>query len=79
MSKDFVRAKFCHIPGFFNQSITVTVDDSVTDEVLASYSKSLVWGGNFRTQELTISVVKLKRKVFDKNKTIIPEKFLNTN
>ena len=79
MNKDFVRAKVCHIPGFFNESITVTVDDSVTDEILTSYSKSLVWGGNFRMQELTINTVKLKRKVFDKNKTIIPDKFLNTN
>ena len=79
MSKGFVHAKVCHIPGCFNEDITVTVDDSVTDEVLTSYSKSLVWGGNFRTQELTISVVKLKRKIFDKNKTIIPEKFFILN
>lgn len=79
MSKDFVHAKVCHIPGFFNESITVTTDASVTDEVLMRYSKSLVWGGNFRTNELTVKAVKLKRKVFDKNKTIIPENFLTPN
>lgn len=55
MNKNFVQVKTCHIPGFFNQNIDVLVEDTVPDEVVTEYAKSLVWGGNFRTNELKLT------------------------
>lgn len=76
MNKDFVRVKTCHIPGFFNENIDVLVEDTVPDEVVTEYAKSLVLGGNFRTNELTLTKpFKMKVKEFNKCKTDIPEKF----
>lgn len=73
MSKDFVHAKVCHIPGFFVEDITVIVDASVSQDVLKNYAMSLAWGGNFRISEMTVKTVKFKRKVFDEKKTILPK------
>lgn len=76
MNKAFVMAKSCYIPGFFNDHIHVLVEETVPDDVLVAYAKSLVRGGNFNINELTLSKPsKIKLKVFDKTKTIIPEKF----
>ena len=71
MNKDFVRVKACHIPGFFNENIHVLVEDAVPDEVVVACAKSLVWGGNFRTNELKLTKsFKMKAKVVDLEKQL---------
>lgn len=71
----FIKVKHCHIPGFFNETVDVLVENTVPDEVIIEYAKSLIWGGNFRIRELTLTVSEIKVKQFLKKKTIIPEKF----
>lgn len=76
MNKNFVLAKSCYIPGFFNEDIVVLVEATVPDEVLVKYAKSLAWGGNFNVNELNLSKPsKIKLKDFNKRKTVIPESY----
>ena len=71
----FIKVKVCHIPGFFSDNIGVYAEETVPDEVVKGYALSQVYGGNYKEDKMSFSVVKMKEKTFQKYKTDIPERF----
>lgn len=71
----FVKVKICCIPGFFSHSIVVFAEEKAPDAVIKAYAVSQTYGGNYNVDRMSMTIRKMKDKVFQERKTDIPEEF----
>lgn len=72
-SNKFIKAKVCHIPGTFSNSVRIVVDESVPDEVVKKYALSRTWDGH--ADKLKLEICKMKPSAFEATKVTIPDQF----
>lgn len=69
----FVWVKECHIPAKIGNDISFCVEETVPDIVLRLHAVTQISGStDYNIAGMTITTKKIKQKIFEKTKTIIP-------